>query len=61
MITPLPLLLLLIVANWQVVVEHAGDFPTPPAMPPKEVEVPLVQLLRIPCEGALPFPSSQTS
>ena len=26
----------------QVVVEHAGDFPSPPAMPPKEVEAPPV-------------------
>ena len=24
--------------NLEVVVEHAGDFPSPPAMPPKEVE-----------------------
>eukprot|EP00439_Symbiodinium_sp_Y106_P030870 s2157_g3.t1 len=33
----------LLMANGkQVVVEHAGDFPTPPAMPPKEVEEPLV-------------------
>ncbi|CAE7851926.1 unnamed protein product [Symbiodinium sp. KB8] len=33
---------LLLANGTQVVVEHAGDFPTPPAMPPKEVEEPLV-------------------